>query len=125
LYQFTPKPFIKLVKSKSKGVFSDVPNYKKLGEYISLYYSFDHLNNNKYTNKFNERLLQFLGEVRIILENSKPIMLFDDIRFLELKKKAKRGLLENLRKYRKNIRNIWNKFARLFLMKYGLRKHKI
>lgn len=31
-------------------------------------------------------------------------MLNDDIRFLTLKRKVKKGMLENLRKYRKKIR---------------------
>ncbi len=74
--------------------------------------------------RLNERLIAFLGDISCILENSKPIMLFDDIRFMKLKTKTRRGLLENLRRHRKKMHLIWNKFAKVFLMKYGIRKDK-
>ena len=49
-------------------------------------------------------------------------MLLDDIRFLNVKKRLKKGLMENLRKHRKKIRLIWNKFARAFLFRYSKKK---
>ena len=54
LYQFTPKPFIRLFAKPGEktGVFTEVPNFKKMGEYISLFYSYDHVNSNKIKNKY-------------------------------------------------------------------------
>ena len=54
LYSFTPKPFIKLQKKsgEKQGIFTQVPDYKKMNEYIGLFYSYEQVNSDKIKNKY-------------------------------------------------------------------------
>lgn len=54
-----------------------------------------------------------------MLEISQMIVLDSDIRFHKAKEKVKAGMLRNLWKHRKYIRDLWRKFCILFLKKYG------
>lgn len=58
-------------RKRRNGIFTPVPNYKKLGEYINIFYAYNKVNSTRAQDKINNRLINSLGELSMILENSK------------------------------------------------------